>query len=321
MKNINNSYRLSLTDEKNQGERLDKFIAFAIPELSRSRIQALIDEGHILLNAHSCAASYKMKQGDVIEIRIPEPIPAVPEAQSIPLTIVFEDEHLLVIDKAPGLVVHPAPGHPDETLVNALLAHCGGQLSGIGGVKRPGIVHRLDKETSGLMVVAKHDQAHQGLSMQFADHSLSRTYHALVWGGVQPRHGTIETFLNRCPKNRQKMAVRPDGKWAVTHYQLLDIFGLTVDIGARISLVECILETGRTHQIRVHMAYIGHPLVGDPVYGHAPKNASKICGHLLNRQALHAKKIAFTHPVTQEKMAFEVDYPTDIQILFRSLRM
>jgi 23S rRNA pseudouridine1911/1915/1917 synthase len=219
-------------------------------------------------------------------------------------------------------VVHPAPGHYDDTLVNALLSHCPESLSGIGGVKRPGIVHRLDKETSGLMVVAKNDKTHNGLAAQFADHSLSRTYHALVWGIPSQASGSIEGNIGRCPRNRQKMAVTPHGKEALTHYRLLKTFGNSPNLRHHISLVECVLETGRTHQIRVHMAHKGIPVVGDPVYGHTPKGAQKYWDEAVirfARQALHAKALEFTHPTTDQLMKLEVDYPEDIQALLRLL--
>jgi len=243
-------------------------------------------------------------RGDQIEIILPPPVPAEPRAQAIALKIVFEDEHMLVIDKPAGLVVHPAPGSPDGTLVNALLAHCSETLSGIGGVARPGIVHRLDKDTSGLMVVAKHDRAHQGLSAQLLDRSLGRTYLAFVWGTPTPRAGKIDAPIGRHPVDRKKMAVVKSGRSAVTHYEVLEILD-----GA--SLVKCKLETGRTHQIRVHLSHIGHPLVGDPVYGKGRRPPPIP----LARQALHATEIRFIHPVTGKPMTFHSDLPPDLSAL------
>lgn len=288
--------------------RLDKVSVSLFPNLTRARAQALIAKGCVKLNVAVVLTNRELVQvGDQIEITLPPAVPAEPLAESIALTIVFEDAHMLVIDKPAGLVVHPAPGSPDGTLVNALLAHCGDTLSGIGGVKRPGIVHRLDKDTSGLMVVAKSDRAHQGLSAQLLDRSLGRTYLAFVWGVPAPRAGKIDAPVGRHPIHRQKMAVIKSGRNAVTHYEIVQ--PLT---GA--SLVRCQLETGRTHQIRVHLAHIGHPLVGDPAYG-----KGRMPPIPLARQALHATEIHFIHPVTGKSMTFTSELPPDLLALQSAL--
>lgn len=299
------------------GHRLDKFLAEQLADLSRSRLQSLIEGGHVQMNPdRKISCSLKLKEGDHISIQVPPPEEATPKAVAIHLNIIYEDEDILVINKESGMVVHPAPGHTNDTLVNALLAHCGDSLSGIGGVKRPGIVHRLDKETSGLMVVAKNDKAHQKLTEQFSDRSLSRIYVALVWGLVTPAEGTITTQIARHPGNRQKMAVVLwGGRESVTHYHTLAHYPKGDEPTLGLTLVECKLATGRTHQIRVHMHHIGHPLLGDPLYGHAPKGALKLWPEAIlrfPRQALHAKTIQFIHPKTSENMRFEIDLPEDM---------
>ena len=311
------SYTLIITEDK-VGIRLDKALQEAFSEFSRSRIQDLINQGHVRLESErNISASSKTILNDVIYLFVPAPQNADPIPQNIPLDIVYEDTDLVVLNKPVGMVVHPANGHASDTLVNALLAHCGNSLSGIGGVRRPGIVHRLDKETSGLMVVAKNDATHHGLSSQFTDRSLSRTYWAFVWGDVIPRAGTIETQIGRHPSNRQKQAVlNSGGRDAVTHYKCLKVFGHSDDPRLRISLIECKLATGRTHQIRVHMNHINHPLIGDPVYGHKPKGADKIWGDgvtKFSRQALHAKIISFIHPTSGEIKTFECDLADDLK--------
>ncbi|PWC53024.1 RluA family pseudouridine synthase [Azospirillum sp. TSO22-1] len=313
------------------GERLDKILAAHIDGLSRSRAQALLEQGHVRFEGRTIAdPSQRVKPGQTFDVFIPEAEPAIPEAQDIPLQVVYEDEDVLVLDKPAGLVVHPAAGNPDNTLVNALLAHCGDSLSGIGGVKRPGIVHRLDKDTSGLMVVAKNDRAHHALTEQFSGRSLSRTYQALVWGVPSPARGRIEGNIGRDPHDRKKMAVVAGGKPAATRYTVLKAF----HNGA--ALVECTLETGRTHQIRVHMTHIGHPLVGDPLYGRgrstrpgkSNRGGSKTAplpeplrGALVGfpRQALHAVGLTFAHPRTGERLSFSTDLPGDLQALIRTL--
>lgn len=306
-----------IVSEVEIGIRLDKFIADSDLALSRTRVQQLIEAGMIhLLPERVVAASMKVKLGDIVTIQIPPAVAADPIPQEIPLDIIYEDDFLLVINKPAGLVVHPAPGHSDSTLVNALLSHCGESLSGIGGVKRPGIVHRLDKDTSGLMVVAKTDQAHQALTSQFSDRSLSRTYQAFVWGLPVPMAGTIQTLIGRDPSNRQKMAVvTRNGRESITHYKVVRHFQLGEDSKLSVSLVECTLATGRTHQIRVHMRHFGCPIVGDPLYGHIPKGIKKIwpeASDFMQRQLLHATFIKFKHPDTQEELFFSVDLARDM---------
>ena len=293
--------------------RLDKALAEA-SGLSRERVKALIAEGSVLVNGALVAGgSARVQEGAAFIITLPPtaPLDAVP--QDIPLVIVFEDDYLIVIDKPAGMVVHPAAGNADGTLVNALLHHCAGRLSGINGVARPGIVHRIDKDTSGLLVVAKTDAAHEGLAAQFAEHSIDRRYLAVCAGRPIPAEGTIATRIGRSDKDRKKMAVLPDdskrGKRAVTHYRTLR----TLDHAA---LIECRLETGRTHQVRVHCASIGHPLLGDPVYGRTPKQLRALLDRLeFRRQALHAAELGFTHPVTGERLHFHADLPPDISEL------
>lgn len=292
------------------GQRLDKALADA-SGLSRERVKALLGEGRVLLDGKVAAqASVKPAAGTAFELRVPAAVPSEAQAQDIPLNIVFEDEHLIVVDKPAGLVVHPAAGNLDGTLVNALLHHCRGQLSGIGGVERPGIVHRIDKETSGLLVVAKTDAAHEGLAKQFADHSIERAYLAIVGGVPKPPSGTVSGHIGRSDHDRKKMAVLHErnkrGKHAVTHYRLIEALG-------EASLVECRLETGRTHQVRVHMASIGHALLGDPVYGRDPKRLRPILTQLhFARQALHAAVLGFIHPVTGAPLRFESKLPADM---------
>lgn len=303
--------------ESDENQRLDKYLTRSLDQLSRTRLQNLIDDGHVHVNGTVVqSASHKIKAGAHITVHVPPAVEAIPTPQEIPLNIVYEDDDVLVINKQAGLVVHPAPGHADETLVNALLAHCGESLSGIGGVKRPGIVHRLDKETTGLMVIAKNDAAHQGLCAQFEGRSLSRTYQAIVWGLPNPTQGTIDLPIGRCPKHRQKMRVLGTGKQAITHYRVLKTSPHIDPPPCRLTLVECTLETGRTHQIRVHLHHIGHPLLGDPLYGHAPKMAAKTWPKAVlsfPRQALHALKLRFIHPRTHQEMTFESALPDDLQ--------
>ncbi|HQE00874.1 MAG TPA: RluA family pseudouridine synthase [Novosphingobium sp.] len=300
------------------GQRLDKALAEA-SGLSRERIKALMGEGRVLLGGKPAGqASVKPAAGTAFEIRVPAVAPAEAQAQDIPLTIVHEDADLIVIDKSAGLVVHPAAGNLDGTLVNALLHHCAGQLSGIGGVARPGIVHRIDKDTSGLLVVAKTDAAHEGLARQFADHSIERAYLAVVAGLPLPRAGTVQGWIGRSDHDRKKMAVLHElnkrGKHAVTHFKTLETF-------AGAALVECRLETGRTHQVRVHMASIGHPLLGDPVYGRTPPRLRPILTQLhFARQALHAAVLGFIHPVTGAQLRFESTLPADMTGLLVELR-
>ncbi|NNG02821.1 MAG: RluA family pseudouridine synthase [Inquilinus sp.] len=302
------------------GERLDRLLAAALPEVSRSRVQALIAAGHVSSGGRTIGdASARVKPGQTFDIIIPEPAPAEPLAQAIDLAIVYEDDDLLVVDKPAGLVVHPAPGNPDKTLVNALLAHCAGRLSGIGGVQRPGIVHRLDKDTSGLMVVAKTDIAHAGLSAQFADRTLSRTYLAVVDGVPAKAAGEIDAPIGRSPRNRKKMAVvRRGGKPALTRYRVVRRLGGERRSAA--SLVECTLATGRTHQIRVHLASIGHPVIGDPLYrGRRADLPEDHPSRRFPRQALHAAALRFVHPRDGEPRRFASDLPADMTVLIEEL--
>ncbi|RVQ66499.1 RluA family pseudouridine synthase [Croceicoccus ponticola] len=299
------------------GQRLDKALA-DLTDMSRERIKALIAEGRVQISGKpATSGSVKPAPGAKFAIAVPAAIPAEAAAQAIPLTIVFEDQHLVVIDKPAGMVVHPAAGNANGTLVNALLHHCAGQLSGIGGVARPGIVHRIDKDTSGLMVVAKNDAAHEGLARQFADHSIERVYNAVVKGHPNPMSGTVEGLIGRSDRDRKKMAVLPEftmrGKHAVTHYTTLRrLKGAT--------LVECRLETGRTHQIRVHMSSIGNALLGDPVYGRPDSRLRPLLQRLnFSRQALHAAVLGFLHPVTGDRLHFSSDLPPDIRELIEEL--
>ena len=311
------------------GQRLDKFLAIQFPALSRSRLQDWLEKGHVFLeNSVIRDLSHKVKMGDVYTLFPPPLEEATPRAQAIDLDIVFEDSDLLVINKAPGMVVHPAPGHFESTLVNALLAHCGDSLSGIGGVKRPGIVHRLDKDTSGLMVVAKNDAAHHFLSAQFAsedgEKKLTRTYWAWVWGHPHPLQGTITSQIGRHPRNRQKMAVvRPEvGKLAITHYKLKKMWGFGPKEETKISWMEYTLETGRTHQIRVHSHHIGHPVIGDSLYGRKSLPSVQKCPKEVldfKRQALHAAGLKLIHPKTEELMEFNAPLPQDLEDLMTGL--
>jgi len=295
------------------GERLDRFLARSLAEtLSRMRLKSLIETGQVTKSGATLREpSHRVKPGDSFEVAVPAPVAAEPLGQAIPLSILYEDADLIVVDKPAGLVVHPAPGNADGTLVNALIAHCGEQLSGIGGVKRPGIVHRLDKDTSGVMVAAKSDAAHQGLSRLFAAHDIDRAYRAVVWG--QPVHpaGVIRGNIGRDPNNRQRMAVLArGGREAVTHYKLLR------RLGQKAALVECVLETGRTHQIRVHMSHLGNPVMGDPVYA---RRRPKAPLEGFSRQALHAFRLGFRHPVTGGALVFESALPADMAGLISAL--
>jgi 23S rRNA pseudouridine1911/1915/1917 synthase len=314
------------------GERLDRFLARRLPQLSRSRLQALIRAGRVARNGTvTSELGQKTKAGETYTVEVPDPEPAVPLAQAIPLAIVHEDADLLVIDKPAGLTVHPGPGHASGTLVNALIAHCGASLSGIGGVRRPGIVHRLDKDTSGLLVVAKSDRAHRGLSEQFAAHGadgrLQRRYLGIVWGAPEPRRGVIDAALARSRANRTKIAVVSEtaGRRAVTRYELLATYprGEAKPVA---SLVRLTLETGRTHQVRVHLGHSGHPLLGDMTYGAGFKASARKLNleaqtalAELGRQALHAAELAFVHPVTGKRLSFISPLPADMARLAAAL--
>ena len=296
------------------GWRLDRALADAVPTLSRERLKVLINAGQVSQGeALVRDPARKSRGGERFSVAVPAPAPAHNEAQDIPLVVAFEDEHLIVVDKPAGLVVHPAAGNLDGTLVNALLHHCGGSLSGIGGVARPGIVHRIDKDTSGLMVAAKTDRAHEGLAKQFAAHSIDRRYHALVGGRPMPPVGSVDAPLARSPQNRKKVAIVAGGKRAVTNFRTLHPL-------RDAAMVECRLETGRTHQIRVHMASLGHALLGDPVYGRTRASHKGVLDALqFRRQALHATRLGFVHPISTATMAFDSPMPADMQELFRQL--
>ncbi|GAA3886224.1 RluA family pseudouridine synthase [Sphingomonas limnosediminicola] len=297
------------------GWRLDRALAVAAPALSRERLKSLIRSGAVECEGKPVRdPATKVRGDEQFIVAVPEPAPAHNVPQDIPLKIVFEDEYLLVVDKPAGLVVHPAAGNFDGTLVNALLHHCGGSLSGIGGVARPGIVHRIDKDTSGLLVVAKTDVAHEGLAKQFAAHSIDRRYLAIVSGSPKTSEGTVDAHLARSTANRKKIAIVEEGrgKRAVTHWKLLKVL-------RDASLVECRLETGRTHQVRVHMASIGHPLLGDPVYGRSKTHGKLLKELKFHRQALHATELGFTHPVTKSRLSFSSPMPPDMQELFNAL--
>jgi 23S rRNA pseudouridine1911/1915/1917 synthase len=312
-------------------ERLDKALALSFPDVSRARFQALIAEGAVRVEGVPVTeARHKVKPGDSLCVVLPEPVSPVPGPEAMALSISYEDKDLIVIDKPAGLVVHPGAGNETGTLVNALIAHCGESLSGIGGVRRPGIVHRLDKDTSGLLVVAKNDRSHHGLSEQFAAHGrdgrLARSYLAIVWGVPERPRGTIAAAIDRSSANRQKMAVSRSAaaRDAVTHYEVLETLGKP----PLASLVRCELETGRTHQIRVHMAHIGHPLLGDRVYGAGFRSsAAKLSEtarnalNSLNRQALHATTLGFEHPVSGKPLRFESPAPADFGTLLEALRL
>jgi 23S rRNA pseudouridine1911/1915/1917 synthase len=319
--------------ETEAGQRLDRFLVLRMPDLSRSRLQALIRAGEVTLKGVAVAGlGGKVKRGETYEVHVPPPVAADPAPETIPLRIVYEDRHLIVIDKPKGMPAHPGAGHASGTLVNALLAHCGDSLSGIGGVKRPGIVHRLDKDTTGLLVVAKTDAAHQALAAQFAAHGadgkLERGYRAIAWGAPGRPRGLVDAPLGRSSSNRIKMAVvgGERGRRAVTHYAVLETFpkGAPKPLA---SLLRLTLETGRTHQVRVHMAHIGHPLLGDMVYGSGFKSsarnlppAAEAALEALDRQALHAAELKFEHPVTGKRLSFESELPQDMAEVVAALR-
>jgi 23S rRNA pseudouridine1911/1915/1917 synthase len=324
--------RLTVTVAGDEGSaRLDRVLAVRCPDLSRSRLKALILAGSVSLGTALLRdPAYHVARGDTITIDVPEAAPAEPGPENIALDIVYEDDEIVVIDKPKGLVVHPAAGHETGTLVNALIAHCGSSLSGIGGVRRPGIVHRLDKDTSGLMVVAKNDLAHRSLTAQFADHGrtglMRRGYLAFVWGVPGRQRGTVDAPIDRHPHAREKMAVREGGREAITHWEIKESFAGRDGKGVA-TLLACRLETGRTHQIRVHLAHIGHPLLGDAVYGPHFKTKASHLGpesqaalSVLGRQALHAYLLVLEHPRTGEILHWESPLPEDLLSLRRSLQ-
>lgn len=316
------------------GYRLDSFLSNEIKGMSRTRLKSLIVDGYLTMNnIPLLRPSHKVVLGEHYRLVIPELMPALPQGQEIPLNILYEDEEIIVIDKPAGMVVHPAPGNPDNTLVNALIEHCGNGLTGIGGVRRPGIVHRLDKDTSGVMVAAKSASAHSSLSMQFAERTVDRAYRALAYGNIKSSSGNIETMIGRSPRNRKKMAVvNRNGKLAMTNYEMERLVG---PVGSPFaSLLICRLSTGRTHQIRVHLTHIGHPIIGDPVYGRIRKKKSKKRqsgsyrlaseeAHrlisLFSRQALHAYYLGFEHPKTRKRLFFETILPNDMKNLINNL--
>lgn len=317
-----------MTDERS-GVRLDRFLADTHTDLSRSRLRQLLDAGAVTRGGETIRdANHRVKPGETYLIDVPQPAPATPQGEDIPLTVVYEDKDLIVIDKPAGLVVHPAAGNPDGTLVNALIAHCGASLSGVGGVARPGIVHRLDKDTSGLLVAAKTERAMASLAKQFANHTIERAYNAVVWGSPRLGDGVIDTQIGRNPFDRKRMGVlRAGGKDARTHYRVVERFG---DLERPLaSLLECRLETGRTHQIRVHLTHLGHPLIGDASYGRArqaprPKTPDEEMAFAaatnFPRQALHAYILGFQHPSLHKTLRFESKWPEDLSSLIAALR-
>ncbi len=319
--------RRATAGEEQDGLRLDRFLANALADLSRARIQQLIAGGAVTRAGTTVKdANHRVKSGEEYEVGVPAPLPAAPQGQDIPLDVVYEDDDLIVIDKQAGLVVHPAAGNPDGTLVNALIAHCGPSLKGIGGEVRPGIVHRLDKDTTGLLVAAKTERAMTSLGKQFANHTIERAYNAVVWGAPRLGDGMVEGQIGRNPFDRKRMAVlRGGGKEARTRYRVIERFGARPFA----SLLECRLETGRTHQIRVHLTHLGHPLIGDPSYGKAHRaprakneqeEAAFAAASDFPRQALHAFVLGFAHPTLHKPMRFESKWPADFAALVASLR-
>jgi 23S rRNA pseudouridine1911/1915/1917 synthase len=333
----NNGQRLEVIVDGDEGfGRLDRVLALRRPELSRSRLKALILAGQVSIKNASIAGTpvrdpaYHVARGDTITIDVPEAVAAEPAGEPIALDIIYEDNDIIVINKPKGLVVHPAAGHETGTLVNALIAHCGASLSGIGGVRRPGIVHRLDKDTTGLLVAAKNDRAHQSLTAQFADHGRSgamrRGYLAFAWGVLNRQRGTVDAPIDRHPHAREKMAVRGSGREAITHWEVTETFAGRAGKPV-VSQLTCQLETGRTHQIRVHLAHIGHPLLGDGVYGPHFKTKANALGPkaqaalaALGRQALHAYLLTLQHPKTGEILSWEAPLPEDLLLLQAALR-
>ena len=298
------------------GERLDSWLRLKLPGLSRGAIQRLIQDGHIRVNGKTVKPTHAPRAGERVEVEIPEPTPAEAQPEEIPLSVLYEDEALLVLNKPPGIVVHPASGHESQTLVNALLHHCHGQLSGIGGVARPGIVHRLDKDTSGCMVVAKNDDTHLALSAQFASRKVEKIYHALVCGEIGRDQGEIRAAIARHSSHRKCMAVDEEfGREAHTSYRVLERL-------ANATLAQALLHTGRTHQIRVHFKFLGYPLVGDATYGHRQnQRLEELTGYHPARQMLHAYRLSFIHPRTAKRLSFEAPRPEDFNDALRALRL
>ena len=286
--------------------RIDKYLSLAAPELTRNRIQGLISDGNVTVNEKTVKANYKVRENDIIKLLIPDAVPADIPAENIPLDIVYEDDDIIIINKPKGMVVHPAPGHYTGTLVNALMYHCKDNLSGINGELRPGIVHRIDMDTTGLLVVCKNDVSHNFIAEQLKEHSITRKYQAIVYNAFTDENGTIEGNIGRHATDRKRMAITPTGKPAITHYKVLKNMG-------KYALVECQLETGRTHQIRVHMTSINHPLLGDEIYG------PKTCPFKLKGQVLHAKTIGFIHPTTKKYVEFDSVLPEYFQNLIEKL--
>ncbi|MBQ8839886.1 MAG: RluA family pseudouridine synthase [Clostridia bacterium] len=303
-------------NEADVKKRLDLYVSEAM-QITRSSAQGLIDDGFVLVNGGEQPKNYRLRQGDIVEIEEREPRELSCEPEDIPLNIVYEDKDIIVIDKPSGMVVHPAPGNESGTLVNALLYHCKGELSGINGVVRPGIVHRIDKDTSGLLVVAKNDESHVFLSSLLKDHQITREYHAILTGHLKENEGTISTYMARHPVDRKKMAVVPStrqgAREAITHYSVIEDF-------AGYTYAKMVLETGRTHQIRVHTSYLGHPIIGDEVYGGGKTPFEKTNKALLDGQILHAKRLTLIHPRTKEEMSFECDLPDNFKELLKRLR-
>ena len=312
---MENKITLSAT-ETDIGKRIDAFVSES-SDITRSAAARLIEEGSITVSGRSVAKNYKLRVGDTVDILVPEPAPAEAQPEDIPLDVVFEDGDIIVVNKPCGMVVHPAAGNEDGTLVHALLHHCAGSLSGIGGVVRPGIVHRIDKDTSGLLVAAKNDAAHQSLADQLKTHDVGRVYYALVIGNLREDRGTVDAPIGRNPRDRKKMAVLSAGdgtaREAVTHYEVLERF-------RGYCLVRCELETGRTHQIRVHMAHLGHPLVGDITYGGGKTKFEAANKSLISGQCLHAKELKLTHPTTGEHMHFYSELPREMEALIEKMR-